>query len=111
MSPLPEEQGPTLDPRTHWCANHLEPFRPTWGQSMAWVLATLGMIQEIVRRPEIIHAAGGDARMLDRVLREFAPLCCYLGDETTDRWTQLALGPLEEWKKAHEEIKARPDGD
>ena len=29
-SPLPEAQGPTFEPRTHWCPRHLEPFRAAW---------------------------------------------------------------------------------
>jgi hypothetical protein len=118
-SPLPDDKGPTFDPSTHWCLRHLEPFRETWGQSASWVFATIALFDEMVRRREVLEAAGyrqatetqperlADTRMLDRVMREFSPLCCYLGDEITKKWTDLALGPLEEFKTAHEEFKSR----
>lgn len=118
-SPLPEERGPTFAPTTHWCARHLEPFRETWGESAAWAAATIALFNECVRRREILQACGwrpetdeqpevaADSRMLDRVLREYAPLCCFLGDEVTGKWTRLALGPMDEFKAAHAELRAR----
>lgn len=106
-SPLPEDKGPTFEPRTHWCPKHLEPFRATWGKNAAWALATLALFEECIRRQEIINAAGNQTSMLDRVLREYSPLCCYLGDETTAHWTELALGPEDAWKEAFAELRQR----
>jgi hypothetical protein len=118
-SPLPEEAGPTFDPRTHWCPRHLAPFRDSWPTGR-WVFATLGLMQEMLHRREILTACGwepatadreerrADVRMLDRVLREYAPLCCYVGDEVSERWTGLALGPIEEYRAAHDALAALP---
>jgi hypothetical protein len=97
--------GLTFSPG-HWCAKHLEPFRETWEKSAAWIMATMGLFEEMVRRDDIIAAAGGDTEMLDRVLREFSPMCCHVGDETTARWTALALGPVEDYKAALDEIRS-----
>jgi hypothetical protein len=97
-SPLPEEQGPTFEPTIHWCARHLEPFRAEW--PVGWPLAMMGLFQESVRNLEIIDAAGGQTEMLDRVLREFSPLCCFLGDEITAKWTRLSQGSLDEFRAA-----------
>lgn len=102
-SPLPEDQGPTFEPAVHWCERHLEPFVATWPRG--WGTAMMGLFQECVRNREIIDAAGGQTEMLDRVLREFSPLCCFLGDEITAKWTRLGLGPIEEFKTAVEELK------
>lgn len=106
-SPLPEEEGPTFEPGVHWCPRHLQPLRTTWPRG--WALAMLGLFQVCVRRQDIIDAAGADTRMLDRVLREYAPLCCLVGDEETAKWTRLALGPIDDYKAAIDEIK-RADG-
>lgn len=109
-SPLPENEGPTFD-FSHWCERHLQPFAPkvpgsqSWSQT-EWVLATLGIFQVAVRLPQIQAAAtlepGGlaEVSMLDRVLREFSPLCCLVGDEETKKWTDLAFAPVGEHKKA-----------
>lgn len=117
-SPLPEDQGPTFDPRTHWCMRHLEPFRKTWGKNAAWAMATLALLDEMVRESEILRACGwqpatddqeerpADTRMLDRVLREFSPMCCYCGDEKTAKWTRLALGPIDKFIAEHNELRA-----
>lgn len=119
-SPLPEESGPTFDPSTHWCAKHLEPFRETWGQSADWVMATIGLFTEMTRREEILRACGwrpatetepeqqADSQMLDRVMREFSPMCCYLGDEVTKRWVDLALRGGDVYKDALKELQTRP---
>lgn len=94
---LPETEGPTFSPTSHWCPRHLEPFRDRW--PAGWAFAMGALFEEAVRREEIQRAAGydpekgtpADTKMLDRVLREYAPLCCYLGDETAEKWTRLAL--------------------
>lgn len=78
-----------IDPRAHWCPRHLEPFRAAWPKG--YLLASMALFEESVRRPEIAEAAGGDTAMLDRVLREFGPLCCLIGDEGVARWTELTL--------------------
>ena len=67
----------------------------------------MALFEECVRREDILAAAGGQVAMLDRVLREYAPLCCLVGNETTARWTALALGPLEEFRAALEKLRAR----
>lgn len=103
-SPLPEEQGPTFDPKTHFCERHLEPFRETWG-GIDWLKAMLGIFQVCVRRKDIQDAAGARIEMLDRVLREYAPLCCLVGDDETAKWTRLAFGPADEYRAAIEELK------
>lgn len=103
-SPLPEEQGPTFEPSTHWCARHLEPFRRNWPHG--WAVAMMAIFEECVRRDDIVAAAGARVEMLDRVLREFSPLCCLVGDETTAKWTRLALGPPEPMKAALDELRA-----
>lgn len=103
-SPLPEEKGPTFEPSTHWCQRHLQPFRERW--PVGWGLAMMALFQVAVRREDVQAAAGyneakgtqADTKMLDRVMREFAPICCLVGDEETARWTNLALGPFEDYK-------------
>jgi hypothetical protein len=106
--PFPEgAPGLVFSPTSHWCPRHLEPFREDWGKNVDWILATMGLLEECIRRPEIVRAAGRDIAMLNRVLVEYAPLCCYLGDETTDRWVQLSLGPLDDYTHALEAIRAR----
>lgn len=86
----------TIDPRAHWCPRHLEPFRARWPRG--YLPASMALLEEAVRRPEIARAAGGDADRLDPVLREYGPLCCLAGDDATARWTSLALaddlGPM-----------------
>lgn len=109
-SPLPEDQGPTFDPRTHWCERHLMPFKDRWPEG--WGLAMLALFQECIGRKDIQSActspgeSEADARMLDRVLLEFSPLCCLVGDETTAKWTALSLGPMEGFQKELAALKA-----
>lgn len=115
-SPLPEQDGPTFDPTTHWCPRHLEPFRKRWPQG--WPLAMLALFDEAVRNDEIMAACGhdpekgtlADTRMLDRVMREYAPLCCFLGDDITAKWTRLSLGPLDAFKAARDALVAGDGG-
>lgn len=103
MTILPEDKGPTFEPTTHWCPKHLEPFRENWPSG--WALATMGIFEVCLRRDDIIEAAGHDTRMLDRVLREFSPLCCLVGNEETAKWTALSLGPLETYRKELEDAR------
>lgn len=79
----------------------------------------MALMDEMVRREEIMRACGwrpatateperpADTRLLDRVLREHSPMCCYLGDEIAEKWTRLALGPMDDYKAAHDELRAR----
>lgn len=106
-SPFPDGACLTLSPTAHWCPIHLEPFRKDWGKNADWIFASMGLLEECFRRPEIIEAAGADVAMLDRVLREYAPLCCYVGDEITDRWVQLSLGPRDDYQKAIAVIRGK----
>lgn len=85
-----------IDPRVHWCARHLEPFRAEWPRG--YLVASSALVQEAARREDVLSACGYDGSagsanfgLLDRVLREFGPLCCLVGDETAAKWTALAL--------------------
>jgi hypothetical protein len=108
-SPLPEQDGPTFNPTTHWCDRHREPFRERWPEG--WGLAMMAVFEECVLRPDIIAACTSpgadeaDPRMLHRVLLEHSPLCCLVGDDTTAKWTRLSLGPLEDFQAALDELR------
>jgi hypothetical protein len=112
-----EPGGPDvmIDPRTHWCDRHREPFRAAWPKG--YMPASMALLEEAVRREDVLRAAGwepetgavADTAKLSPVLAEYGPLCCLVGDETTAKWTELALaddlGPM---KLALEELRARP---
>jgi hypothetical protein len=78
-----------------FCSIHGEPFREQWPKGVA--LAQLGMFNAALRDDRIIEACGrdengkGDGRQLNRVLREFGPMCCFLEPETVANVTMLAL--------------------
>ena len=106
----------TIDPHVHWCARHLEPFRERWPQG--YTRASLVLVELAIRRPDVVAACtlGDDeeasAEMLDRVLREFGPLCCLLGDEVVERWTTLALDPdLDRFRLAYIAMKEEQGGE
>lgn len=103
-----------IDPRVHWCARHLEPFRAEWPRG--YVLASAALVEEAVRQQEVLAACGydgsegsGNPELLDRVLREFGPLCCLVGDEKAAKWTQLALaGDTYSFAVALDELRTAP---
>lgn len=80
-----------LEWNVHWCARHLEPFRSRWPAGAA--TAMLLLFNASVAREEIVRHAGGRADSLDAVLREFSPLCCFLGDAVMQDLTTKALDP------------------
>lgn len=87
--------GVILDPASVWCDRHREAFRATWPRGI--LPATLALFEVAVRDERVIEACrlGTDelasADMLARVIAEFSPLCCLLGDLEARRWTRLAL--------------------
>jgi hypothetical protein len=80
----------TVEPRAAWCERHLvAPFRRRWPKG--YVTATLVLVQQALCDDEIQAAASGEVAMLDRVLREFGPLCCRL---ERDVLTEIIRGAL-----------------
>lgn len=92
-----------LDFTVHWCPRHLEPFRAQWPLGAG--VAMLRLFEAAVADERIIAAAPqradgtAAADALDPVLREFSPLCCFLGDEATDRIVEQALAESAELRE------------
>lgn len=90
--------GITIEPTAAFCPRHLDPFRATWPNG--YLSAAMCLVYQALQRPEIDAAAGNDTAMLDRVLREFGPLCCLIGDDTTAAITAGALtDDKDTWRK------------
>lgn len=104
----------TIDPRTHWCPRHLEPFRAEWPRG--YLPASLALLDEAVRREDVARAAGwtpeggrADPARLSAVLAEYGPLCCLVGDETAEKWTALALaGDMPAFATALDRLRSTP---
>lgn len=79
------EPGVQLDFAVHWCARHLEPFRARWPEGAG--VAMVKLFELAVADDRLIDRAPKDAdgkaktSSIDALLREHAPLCCWLGDE------------------------------
>lgn len=88
----------TLSWTAVFCARHSEPFRAEWPKGAG--LAQLGIFNAATRDERITEACGigpdgkADGMQLNRVLAEFGPLCCFLGDVVTGEVTALALNGL-----------------
>lgn len=81
-----------VEPTSVWCQSHLEPFCAEW--PTGYLPATMCLVNLALQREDVQQAAGLDVAMLDRVLREFGPLCCLLDDE--DTITAITSGALSE---------------
>lgn len=81
--------GITIEPLAFWCQRHLEPFRPVW--PLGYLPATLWLLYQSLLRDDIQEAASGQTELLDRVVREFGPICCLLGDDLVEEATRRAL--------------------
>jgi len=98
----------TIEPRSFWCSRHLEPFRPHW--PVGYLPATLALLSRALQLPAIVEAAGGDSRMVDRVMREYGPVCCLLGDEVVGDVTRRALSDdIEDVRELVREAAPRVD--
>lgn len=74
----------TLEPRAVWCAEHIEPFRARW--PAGYLPAVMCLVHQALNHDEeIAAAAGGEVELLDRVLREYGPLCCRLDPDMLAR--------------------------
>lgn len=75
----------TLSFTTHWCGAHLAPYRERWPHGAGRAIMLL--FEKSIEHKDIQAACGAvdghqaDTNLLERVLREFSPLCCLLGDE------------------------------
>lgn len=68
-----------ITPTEMLCTAHMEPFRVRWPEGI--VIAQLMMFTRATERGDVAEAAGGDSHQLNRVIREFSPICCLLGDD------------------------------
>lgn len=100
-SPLPENLGPTFEPGVHLCRQHLEPFRAGWDERPThWVLLMIGLFWECTCRQDFWDMCGGSPEMFQRVLLELSPVCCWLGDDITKKWTDIAFSDDKDAHKA-----------
>lgn len=82
---MTDHPGVNLDFEVHWCAKHLEPFRDGWPSGAG--VAMMRLLEAALDDERIVGAAPKDVEgkakteSLDAVLREFSPLCCFVGDE------------------------------
>lgn len=80
-----EQPRVELDWAAMWCARHLAPFRQGWPAGAAVAMVRLFGIavadERIIAACPTLEGGKADANALTPVLREFGPICCFLGDE------------------------------
>lgn len=96
---MTEAKGPPvqLDFEKHWCARHLLPFKKDWPAGAP--TAMIRLFQAVVEDPRFQRACGrddgsgavGQVSRINPLLSEFAPLCCFVGDEIMAAITTDAL--------------------
>lgn len=80
-----DNPGIMLDFATHWCAHHLEPFRPRWPLGAG--VAMVKLVEIVLADERIVAAAPKDAagkaltKALNALVLEHSPLCCFVGEE------------------------------
>lgn len=85
MSPGPSQIN--VDVGALICPRHqTDLWRVFEGKLPNSVALPILLVQDLVARPEIQAAAGGEAAQLTGVIAEFGPGCCYVGET---RWLEL----------------------
>lgn len=88
-------QATQLDFSRDICARHREPLRAEWPRGAVRLMVAL--FQAFATDPRIIAAAPkdaegqADAEAIPRLILEFGPLCCFVGDEAMERLIAEAL--------------------
>lgn len=67
----------TLDWRLMWCKRHLEQYR---GKPQEAMNGSLVLAEYLMNDKKFHGACLGDPKNFDTMVKQFAPVCCYLGD-------------------------------